>query len=72
MSGIAKGLDWFSIAMAYQQLGRVTEARATFARGARWLERSMKIARIRRDFEDVRSLLSAEVLRREAEQLIFK
>ena len=66
------GLDRFSMAMAYHQLGRVAEARASYARGAQWHERSMNIARIRGDFDDARDLLCGEVLRREAERLIFK
>ncbi|HUY92059.1 MAG TPA: hypothetical protein VMV10_25180 [Pirellulales bacterium] len=66
------GRYWFSRAMAHQHLRQSARARECFTRGAQWLERRMRFARYRSRYDDARYILEAEVLRREAERLLFE
>ncbi|MGH7137523.1 MAG: hypothetical protein ACREHD_17395 [Pirellulales bacterium] len=73
------GHDWFSQAMAHHYLKHGSEARRCYTRGKQWLDRRAKEARIERakevpigfEHEHACELLEAEVLRREAERLMF-
>lgn len=66
------GRYWFPRAMASWHLGQKTQARECYERGVRWLERRMKADRLDGYWQDAGRLLEAEVLRREAEELIFQ
>ena len=66
------GRYWFPRAMAHQHLKQPSRALECYTRGAHWLERRMRLARYRGRYEDALRILEAEVLRREAENLIFK
>jgi hypothetical protein len=57
--------------MAQHRLGNARLAREHYERANRWIGRRTRIARIRRDYRDAWILLQAEVLRREAEALLF-
>jgi tetratricopeptide (TPR) repeat protein len=65
------GRFWFARAMAHQRLGDAQQARHCYARAVRWVERIGEFANLRPDTRLVDILLEAEVLRREAESLIF-
>ena len=65
------GRFWLARAMAHQRLGHAQEARQSYARAVRWVERIGEFANLRPDTRLVEILLEAEVLRREAESLIF-
>jgi hypothetical protein len=65
------GRFWLVRAMAQQRLGHTQVARQSYARAVRWVERIGEFAKLRQDTRLVNILLEAEVLRREAESLIF-
>jgi tetratricopeptide (TPR) repeat protein len=65
------GRLWFSQAMAHHYLKHDPEARECLAKGKQWLDRRIKEVRINRRYDYTCGLLEAEVLRREAEQLIL-
>lgn len=62
---------WFSQAIAHHLLKHESDARECFARGRQWLNRRTKKARINRRYDWAFGLLEAEVLRQEAQRLIF-
>ncbi|MGH7136007.1 MAG: hypothetical protein ACREHD_09720, partial [Pirellulales bacterium] len=66
------GPDWFLRAMAEQHVGRASDGRESFARGMRWLTRQTKRDRAIGTYGGAVGLLQVEVLRREAERLIFQ
>jgi tetratricopeptide (TPR) repeat protein len=70
--GISLGRSWFCRAMAHQCLGNHGRALECFARGSHWLDRRMKEDRARGVQRYAADFLEAEVLRREAENLIYK
>ncbi|HET6878989.1 MAG TPA: hypothetical protein VFI31_02470 [Pirellulales bacterium] len=63
---------YFTAAMAHQRLGQGAAARQCFTRAAQWLDRHKRISRLTGDYSRAESMLEAEVLRREAERLIYE
>jgi tetratricopeptide (TPR) repeat protein len=67
-----EGRFWFPRAIAQRHLGRLAQARECYSRGVQWLDRNRKIAGIRGDYDAAGDFLEAEILRREAERLIYE
>ncbi len=66
------GRYWFARAIAQHHLGNGSEARHCLERGTRWFDRRSYADRVSRSYKDAPLLLEGEVLRREAERLIFQ
>ncbi len=68
--GAYRGLNWFGLALVHHRLGHPDEARQCLAKGIQWLEREGPPGPERPTKLSPQDWLEAQLLRREAEELI--